>query len=217
MPEELNTPQVASQSKQGKTPLAKQARRDKKALQHWKNTAVEKTEIVKSERRMKEESRKERDEYKDMVKKLEADILEKNSQENRLQKLYEEEQQRRFEAEELLEDIKKELKETQKKIDALVPAQAGITSKIYDTHKEISNHLYEQNRVEKKNHSSEEQKKIANQKLQENKAKIGSEIQKIEEDIQKIRIELNEEQELQNIRKEKINKIDVKKKSMKKQ
>jgi hypothetical protein len=39
------------------TPPSKQAKRDREAAKHWKKSSTKKTEMVKAERRMKEEAR----------------------------------------------------------------------------------------------------------------------------------------------------------------
>lgn len=183
------------------TPPLKQAKRDREAAEHWKKSSIEKTEAIKTERRMKEEARKQRDRLKEEFRikvKEQVNRIEEIEQlyEKEQQKLLEEEQ-RRKKAEKALVEIARQLEDTDKKLQALVATQAGLTTEIYQTHVDINNNLYDRHQAETKEPKG---KQIVPRKILENEARISEQILEIEKNIQKIDDDLKDEQKAQNER-----------------
>jgi len=194
------------------TPPSKQAKRDREAAKHWKKSSTEKTETVKAERRMKEEARKQRDRLKkefSIKVKAQSNRIEELEQqyEKEREKLLDEEQ-RRKQAEKALTEIARQLEDTDKKLQALVSTQAGLTTQIYQTHVDINNNLYDLHQAETKEAKG---KQNVPTEILENEAKISGQILGIEKNIQKIDNDLKEEQRAQNVRRHNLEKA-VKKK-----
>jgi len=169
------------------TPLGKQTRRNEESLKHWKASSVEKTEIIKSERRMKEENRKQRDRYMDQLKTTNTELLareemlqEKEKQLQETMQQYLEEQKKRLYAEKELEEVKEQVRASEEKLQALVIAQTTITAQIHQVHLDVSNHLYELHQVDNKEELNSPT--ILNEEL-----KIDLQIEQIEKDVQCIR------------------------------
>ena len=191
------------------TPPSKQAKRDKEAAIHWKNSSTGKTEMVKAERRMKEEARKQRDRQK---KEFRITVKAQSKRIEEIEQLYVEEQRklleeerRREKAEKALVDIARQLEDTDKKLRALVATQAGLTTQIYQTHVDINNHLYDKHQAETK------EAKTVPRGILENETKINEQILDIEKNIQKIDDDLKEEKNAQNERRLNLEKAEKKK------
>lgn len=194
---------IKDQKQAGKgTPLSKQAKRDREAVKHWKKSSTEKTEMVKTERRMKKEARKQRDRLKDEFH------IKVKAQSNRIEELellyvneqgkLLEEEQRRVQAEKALAEIARELEDTNKKLLDLVAIQAGLSTQIYQTHVDINNNLYDRHQAETK--EAKGKQIIIPREILENETKISEQILDIEKNIKKIDDDLKEEKKAQSQR-----------------
>lgn len=194
------------------TPPSKQAKRDKEAAKYWKKSSTEKTEAVKAERRMKEEARKQRDRQKEEFRikiKEQANRIEEIEQLYlKEQEKFLEEEQKREKTEKALAEIAQQLEDTDKKLQALVATQAGLTTQIYQTHVDINNNLYDLHQAETKEVKG---KQTIPKKILENETKISEQILDIEKNIQKIDDDLREENKAQSERRINIEKAEKKK------
>ena len=208
-PEDLLS--TESNKSQSGTPSAKQARRDKKALKRWKEEAVEKTEIIKSERRMKEENRKQRDALKEQLKTTNEELAlreellkEKEKKLQDAQQQYLDEQKKRLQAEKELEAVREQVRASEEKLRTLVSKQAGITTQIHQVHLDVSNHLYELHQLNKTDLDSPA---ILNEEK-----KIDHQIEQMEKNVQCIRDDLEHEENLHQDRKDQVKALAFKKK-----
>jgi hypothetical protein len=208
---EIMTTKDQEQAGKG-TPPSKQAKRDSEAAKHWKKSSTEKTEMVKAERRMKEEARKQRDRLKEEFR---IKVKEQANRIEEIEQLYVKEQgkllaeeQRREKAEKALAEIARQLEDTDKKLQGLVTTQAGLTTRIYQTHVDINNNLYDLHQAETKEVKG---KQIVPREILENETKIREQILDIEKNVQKIDDDLKEEKKAQNERRQNLEKA-VKKK-----
>jgi len=189
---------INDQIQQGKgTPLSKQAKRDKESAKHWKKSSIEKTEMVKAERRMKEEARKQRDRIKEESRAKDAEVKTHLQTIQEMDQLYKEEQQKRIEeekkrekAEKALAKITKQLEDTDEKLREFIETQASLTTQIFQTHLDVNNHLYEQHQAETKD---SKEKRFIPKEILENKEKIGEQISGIEKSIQEMSDDLKQE------------------------
>jgi hypothetical protein len=198
------------------TPPAKQARRNEQSLKHWKASAVKKTEVIKSERRMKEENRKQRDAYKELLKTKSKELLASDElvQENEkklheTQQLLVEEQKKRIKAEKELEKITEQVRASEGKLKSMVTTQAVIATQIHQVHVDVSNHLYEL-------HQLDDKKDLDSQVILDEELKIDLQIEKIEKNVQCLREDLEYEKNAHQVRKDQVKSIASKKKAMKK-
>jgi hypothetical protein len=194
------------------TPPSKQAKRDSEAAKHWKKSSTAKTEMVKAERRMKEEARKQRNKLKN---ELHNTIKVHSNRIEELEQLYIKEQEKLLEerqgkekAEKALAEITRQLEDTDKKLKALVATQAGLTTQIYQTHVDINNNLYDLHQAETK---EAKKNQIVPREISENKIKIEQQILDIKKNIQKIDDDLKEEKNAQNKRRLSLEKASKKK------
>jgi len=199
------------QSEKG-TPPQKQAKRDKESAKRWKKSSIEKTEMIKAERRMKEEARKQRDKLKE---KFRVKVKTQSHRIEEIEQLYLaeqqkclEEEQKREKAEKAFEEIAQQLKDTNEKLRTLVATQAGLTTQIYQTHLDINNHLYEQHQAETKEPKDEQ---VVARDILENEVKISEQISGIGKTIQEIDEDLTKENEAQSERRFNLEQV-VKKK-----
>ena len=213
---EIMTTEDQKQAGKG-TPPSKQAKRDREAVKHWKKSSTEKTEMVKTERRMKKEARKQRDRLKD---EFHIKIKAQSNRIEELELLYVneqgkllEEEKSRVQAEKALAEIARELENTNKKLLDLVAIQAGFSTQIYQTHVDINNNLYDRHQAETKEAKG---KQIIPREILENETKISEQILDIEKNIQKIDDDLKEEKKAQSQRRVNLEravkkKVDVEK------
>lgn len=207
---------TTDQEQTGKgTPPSKQAKRDKEAARHWKKSSIDKTEIVKAERRMKEEARKQRDRLKDEFRIKDDQVKTQLLRIQEIEQLYLEEQQKRLEeekkrekAEKALAEIAQQLEDTDEKLRSLVSTQTGLTTQIYQTHLDINNHLYEQHQGETKEPKG---KQVVPKEISENEAKISEQISDIGKTIQEIDKDIKKEKEAQNRRRFNLEQVAKKK------
>ena len=197
------------------TPLSKQAKRDKEAAKHWKKSSIDKTEMVKVERRMKEEARKQRDRLKEEFRIKDHQVKSQLLRIEEIEQLYLEEKQRCLEeeqkrerAQKALAEITQQLEETDEKLRSLVSTQTGLTAQIYQTHLDINSHLYEQHEAETK---EPKKKQVVPKEILENEAKIIGQISDIEKTIKEIDNDLKKENEAQSTRRFNLEQITKKK------
>ena len=143
--------------------------------------------MVKTERRMKEEARKQRDRLKEEFRIKDDQVKTQLLRIEEIEQLYLEEQKKRLEeqqkrekAEKALMQIAQQLEDTDEKLRSLVSAQTGLTTQIYQTHLDINNHLYEQHQAETKEPKG---KQVVPKEISDNEAKISNQISDIEKTI----------------------------------
>lgn len=181
------------------TPPGKQAKRDENARLHWKKAAVEKTEKIKSERRMKNETRKQRDQLK---LELELKVIELSNSEmlrNAAEQQHKEEHQKRIKVEKKLDEITEQLQSTEKILKSMVVSQGEVTKKIHQVHLDLNEHFQNEHQLSDRIEDLDFQNSIL-----ANEIKIDLKIEELEKNTQSIREELQKEEKAHQERKQKI-------------